>query len=198
MAMQQLQYEGDFQVRCMKYGLYKADSGSIAINMNFEVLAAFDNEEGKWVDWRGEEVVCEGSFWIVKKDGTVNEKQVDSLVAHCGWSGAISDVSNGTWEPEDCQVNVKKEEYKGNVRYKAAFINAFDAIPGGGGSVTAEEAQAIEDAFGSSLRAAAANAKAKKAPAGRPKTPAKKPATNGGPGAGQAPWESQEANTAAT
>jgi len=107
MGMTQLQSEGDFRARVMKYGLFKAESGSVAVNINFEILEAFDHEEGKWVDWRGEDVACEGAFWIIKKDGTINERQVDSLVAHTGWNGTMAEITDGKWKPEDCQVLVK-------------------------------------------------------------------------------------------
>jgi hypothetical protein len=90
-------------------------------------------------------------------------------------------------------VLVKKEMYNNAPQWRAAFINGFDSIPGAGGSMTAEEAREVEDAFGASLRAAAANAKSKKAPAGRPPSPAKRPAAPSGPGAGDPPWSETEA-----
>lgn len=199
MSLKPLETEGNFRVRCMKYSLFKADSGSVAVNMNFEVLEGYDDEQGTWYDWRGEEIAVEGSFWIIKKDGTINERQVESLVAHCGWDGTMSQITDGKWTPEDCQVNVKKEVYKNQPRWKASFINGYDSIPGAGGgaSMSAEEASQIEDAFGAGLRAAAANAKSKKAPAGRPPSPAKRPAAPSGPGAGDPPWNETEAATKA-
>lgn len=198
MGMTQLQSEGDFRARVMKYGLFKAESGSVAVNINFEILEAYDHEEGKWVDWRGEDVACEGAFWIIKKDGTINETQVESLIENCGWSGLISDISDGQWHPEDCQITVKEDTYKNVKRYKASFINGYESTPGGMGNISAEKAREIDNAFGSGLRAIAGNVKAKKPPAGGPKSPAKKPAMNGGPGAGDPPWSETEATQAAT
>jgi hypothetical protein len=85
--MKPLESAGYYRVRCMKYGTFKAQSGSVAINMSFEVLEGYDEGEGIWYDWRGEEIAVDGAFWIIKKDGTVNERQVESLVAHTGWNG---------------------------------------------------------------------------------------------------------------
>jgi len=49
MSLKPLETEGNFRVRCMKYSLFKADSGSVAVNMNFEVLEGYDDEQG--VSW---------------------------------------------------------------------------------------------------------------------------------------------------
>lgn len=196
--MQKLENEGNFRVRCMKYSLYKATSGSVAVNMSFEILEAYGDDDGFWNDWRGEEVEVEGAFWIIKKDGSINERQVESLVAHCGWSGDLGEISQGKWKPEDCQVVVKKQMYNNQAQFKASFINGYDSVPGEGFSMSAEDANAVAEAYGAGFRAAAANAKAKKAPAGRPQSPAKKTAPAGGPGVGEPPWNAEEASTAAT
>jgi hypothetical protein len=80
-------------------------------------------------------------------------------------------------------VLVKKEMYNNAPQWRAAFVNGYDSIPGAGATMSAEETREVEDAFGASLRAAAANAKSKKAPAGRPPSPAKRPAAPAAPAA---------------
>jgi len=191
MGFRQLTEEGDFRVRVYKYGLWEAKSKAVAVNMDFEVLEAYDHEGQTWIDWRGEDVFVGGAFWIVGKDGAINERQVESLVEHCGWNALMSDITAGTWKPTDCQVTVKKEEYQGNVRYKASFINAYDAQPGGRSNVTADAAKSMDQSYGASLRALAANAKAKKKPNGKPSSPSKPAPTS----TEEAPWDKDDAAT---
>ena len=160
---------GNFRVVPRDYTLFKANSGAMAVNVNFVVDAEWNGEE--WHDWRqyGEYTV-EGSFWIKKKDGTRAEDTIAKLIEHMGWDGRYSSVVDQSWKAGRCQVLVNEEEYKGIVRFKAAFVNGWDAKPGRGSNVPLEIAKALDAQEGAAMRAIAANIKqqGKPAPQGRP------------------------------
>lgn len=176
---------GDFRASVQEYGLFNAESGSVAVNMKFNILEWYNTETGEWDDWREYDFGVSGSFWIIKKPkegqtrGDLNDRQIDALVKHCGWNAQLRGISEGTWEPTDCRVSVQKDDYQskklGCDVFKASFINAFDSTPGGSmGNVSAEEVGALDAQWGSKLRALASNAKATQKPAGKPAPPTKK------------------------
>lgn len=180
---QELDREGDFQASCTDYGLVNFDSGAVGLNMKFRILSQWDpdaKEFHSWLDYDEHEV--EGCFFLIKKKkedgspGGLNEKTVESLVEHCGWDADMGSISDKSWKPGDCQINVKRDEYKGKVRYKAAFINGFDSTPGGMGGMASEDVAKLQDQWGSHLRALAGKVRDKAKPAGKPAPPTKKPA----------------------
>jgi hypothetical protein len=180
----QLDREGHFQVRCKDYTLAEFESGAVSLNMTCQVLAAWDAETESWTSWAEyEEVEVEGAISLIKKknpDGTaggLNEKQIDSLCENCGWNANMGELVAKSWKPNDFQAHVKKDEYKGRVSYKIAWINPLEATPGGNGltPMATEAAQRLQDHFGPQLRALAAKAKEKQQkPAGKPTLPPKK------------------------
>lgn len=179
---------GNFQLECKDYTLAEFDSGSVNLVMQFRVLNCWDEESGQWIDWTKTEdgspldITVEGMINLIKKKNTdgssggVNERQCEALMECCGWNGMISALQSKSWKPNNCQGLVKKDEYKGKVSHKVAFINPFDATPGGGGltAATVEAAQRLQDQWGASLRALASKAKDKvQKPSGKPKPPTK-------------------------
>lgn len=149
---QPLNRAGDFKVKPISWNVFNAESGAVAININFSVLAQWDGSE--WVSWAdAAPYMVRGAFYVVKRDGAVNAKAVEQLVKHLKWDGQFISIVG---DPPDVevQVNVKEEIYNGTSVYKAAWINAANAIPGGGGA-TEEEIKNLDGRFGSLLRAAA-------------------------------------------
>lgn len=193
---------GNFQVRCKDYTLAQFDSGAVGLQMVCRVLAQWDEENKSWIDWvKGEdgteydEITVEALIILVKKNdangksGGINEKQAEALIEHTGWDGGFMSIKSKSYEPRDFQLKVEEEEYKGKKRYRGAWINGFDATPGGSGlkGVESDVAQRLQDQWGSSLRALASKAKDKaQKPGGKPTLPPKAntpaPATANAPG----------------
>jgi hypothetical protein len=153
----ELDREGDFRIEITSYGLYEADSGSVAVNLEANVLECWNPETQAWEDWRQYNVATTGSVWIVKKDGKPNEKGVESLIRCAGWNGRPTSITQENWRPKPCQASCKRDEYQGQVRFKIAFLNPWDRTPGGMGNVSPEKAKELELKFGSQFKAMHAN-----------------------------------------
>jgi hypothetical protein len=165
---------GTFRGQITSYGINSAESGAVAINITVGITEIF--HEGEWFDWTAENMEVSGDIWVVKKDNTINEKQVRALVDFAGWDGSFVSVSSGTWQPTPVQISVDEDTYKNVTRYKISWVNAYDSTPGGG-NVSPEKAKEFQTRYGSQLRALVGSAKtAATSPAtGKPTKPAVKP-----------------------
>lgn len=163
--------EGVFRADILEYGLREFESGSVAISIRVRFREAW-NGEG-WDDLtQYEDMEAHGSLFIIKKDGSINNSQVEALVEAAGWDGSMNSIVNATWTPTPCQVVIKAEDYKGQRQYRISFVNPYDRVPGGLSNIDPEKAKALETRFGSSLRAVAGNVKRNAAPAPASKMPA--------------------------
>lgn len=168
---QPLNQSGTFRGDITSYGLNKADSGAIGVKINVLIHECFG--DGEWHDWREYGVEATGTIWIVKKDGRLNERQARDLMACAGWSGDLRSIANGSWDPTPVQVEVSADEYKGETNYRISWLKAYDSMPGGG-NLDAGEAAALQQRFGTQLRALAGNGTRNQAPPanGKPRKPA--------------------------
>lgn len=163
--------EGDFQGVIYEYGLREFDSGTVAISIRARLDAMWNGEE--WEDWKQYDVEAFGSLFIIKRNGELNNTQVESLVRSAGWDGTMNSVVHGTWKPTPCQFSIKSEVYKEATQFKIAFVNPFDRVPGGGmGNIDADKAKQLEAKFGASLRAIAGNVKRNTVASGQSAPPA--------------------------
>jgi hypothetical protein len=176
---------GDFRAEIKSYGLQKAESGAVGVRIQAHLVEMFNEETKDWEDWRDYNVEAWGTSWIIKKDGTVNQNAVDALVKYAGWDGSLKTIGENGWVPTPCQVSIGSEEYNGETQFRVSFINAWDRVPGANiGNVTSDDLKALENRFGSSLRAVVGNIKRNTSPPapangkGGPKPPpaAKQPA----------------------
>lgn len=174
--MPEVQQEGTFRGSITTFGLFEADSGATAVNITVAIEEVFDG--GEWFDWREHGLSVSGGLYVIKKDGTLNERAIESLVKHAGWNKSFESIVDGTWTPNPVQVVVKADTYKNETRYRIAFVNGYDEVPSGG-NVTAEKAKAYQQKYGAQLRAlggnVARNAAAPKGAPAKPK-PSKQPA----------------------
>ena len=177
-----LQQAGIFKVRTNNWEVYEAQSGAVAISLTFDILEELDTDR-TWASWAefGDHHVY-GSWWVIKKDGTVNPGAIDQLVESLGWDGRLTSVAG---DPPDkiVQVQVKEEVYEGVTRYKATWMNPEDFAGGSGGGADEASVKALDARFGSLLRAAAGAAKPKPKAKAKKKGPAKKKAGPKGAGA---------------
>lgn len=178
--MPECTFEGDFRGEVLSYGLWEPDSGAVAISCTLRVVEVYDRESKQWHAnyasedgsvhaWRDAEIDCEGDFWIISnksKGNKVNEEAVKAMMAATGWNGDIQVIANRTWDPRPCSWSTESEVYKEKTRYKAAWIKPYDNVPGGGrgGNVDAEKARALQNKYGSQLRALAGSASKPPAP----------------------------------
>jgi hypothetical protein len=166
---------GSFKATIEEYGLKEMESGSVAISLKAKLTDFWDGQQ--WHDWREYEQEAEGDVWVVKKDGTPNEKAIETLVKFAGWDGDFLSVIQGQWAPTPCQLTIKAEDYQNRTRLKIAFVNDLNRTPGGQMSnVDEAKAKELQSRFGASMRAIVGNAKrAGSIPAPPPKTNGKTP-----------------------
>jgi hypothetical protein len=169
---------GTFRGRMTAPALLKGKDPSKSVGIAFiaQLREMWDFDANQWVPWSEYQQEAEGAVWIVKKDGSVNQLAVDSLVNCVDWSGNLCDIPDGTFVGGDCQFLIKEETYRDETMFKVAFINPYDSIPGGGGNMSADEARLVQSQIGSQLRAIASSVKrgAKKPDAGsKPPAPPK-------------------------
>jgi hypothetical protein len=155
--MKRLDREGVFRARPVDMGLKPStDTKSVAVWIEFQITAQQDGSE--WTDWSGyEDHSIVGYFYIVKKDGAVNEATVANLVEVLDWDGDPDSIV-GTPPDIPVQITVANETYNGKTTLKVQWLNPAD-YQGGAKKATPEEVQQIKKQFGSLLRAAAGAAR---------------------------------------
>lgn len=153
-----------------------AHSASVAIAIEFVIISQLDGSE--WASWAEyEEHRVWGDFWIIGREGKPNIQKCEQLAAALGWSGQLRDVVAGGPPPCIVQVTVKENVYEGKTSFRVDWIEPEDYVPTGGGA-DADEIDALDNRFGSLLRAAVAGKT--KAP---PKAAAKQAAPKAAPAA---------------
>lgn len=163
---------GIFKARPLSWAVRTFDnSQAVAVNMKFSIVAQLDGAE--WVSWADcEEHVVYGSFFVIKKDGTINTQAVENLYAAIGWEGDLRQVAASPVPERIVQITVKAEEYQGKTQYKVAWINPEDYTPTPQGA-SEDDVSKLQARFGGLLRAAAAGAK--RATPAKPANGASKP-----------------------
>lgn len=170
--------EGQFRAKIIEYGIRTVDSGAIAVVLRAHLTEKWEGDQ--WIPWAEYQQDASGDVWVVKKNGEVSQDSAENLMRCTGWDGSFSSISNNTWQPTDCQVQISKDEYKGNVRYRINYVNAFDRDPAGGmAPIGDDKVRDLENRFGASLRAIRGNIMRN-----QPAAPA---AANGRPAAPPAP-----------
>lgn len=148
----QIDREGTFKGKPVRWGIRTETSGAVAANIEFEITDEYG--DGEWADWTKYDMVAFGNFYIIKKDGTINNKCAESLVESLGWDGKLDTIANPEWTPKNCQIVVKAETYQGTTRHKVAFVNPIDFSPSGSiGNTTPDQLKALNTRYGSQLRA---------------------------------------------
>ncbi len=171
--MRRLDRPGIFRARPLSWSVRASEtSQAVALSIEFLILAQF--EGSRWTNWAEYEPHrVFGDFYVIKRDGSVNQTMVEQLAASLGWSGDLREVGQAVPEVT-VQITVKEDAYNGQVRFKADWINPGDHVPPPAGTAKGELG-ALQARFGSLLRAAAAGARrtapVPPAPAGRAPSP---------------------------
>ncbi len=144
------------------------ETKSVAVYVNSLIVSQFDGKE--WVSWEESEPHTTGGYWyVIGKDGKINETAVKQLVESGLWDGKLETVAE--FDPPDIivQLNVKANEWNGKTTYKPAWMNHENFVPNFDGA-TGDDLKVISNQFGSLLRAVAASIKPKgEMPKPRPK-----------------------------
>lgn len=173
--MNKVDREGHYRAIITSYGLHEAESGSLAINITASLTNYWNTTE--WIDWPAGEMEADGAIWIVKKDGSLNDTGVQSLMRHAGWDGNLTSIDDQTWQPTPIAVTIQEDTYKDQTRLRIAFLNDYERTPGAKSNVTGDKVRELQNKFGGALRAIAGNVGRVKAPAsGKPSAP---PLSNG-------------------
>ncbi len=173
----QLDRSGTFKARPFDWSIQpSANSKSVAISIGFLITAQYDG--GEWQSWEDYEPHQTRGWWyVIGKEGKLNQTAVDQLVKSLGWNGDLRAIRETTPPDVVVQVNVKANEYNGKTTYKAGWMNPEDYVPEFGGA-SDEDVTKLQAQFGSLLRAAAGAAKPKTStPAKAAKPPAPKTAS---------------------
>ena len=173
--------EGHFRARIVEYGMCQASdaaSQSVGVQIKVALTEMWDPDREGWMSWSEYDQEATGTLWIVKKDGTLNDMACRSLVQNAGWDGDIYKIADSKWEPTECQVTIKAEEYRGRTQYKVSFVNDYNRVPGSMGTLDESTVKSLKNQHGSALRALFATTKANSAPKpeGKPEAPPKPPA----------------------
>lgn len=175
-----LDREGIFKAKPFQWDVQRAESGAVAVAIGFEIVARFD-DDSEWEDWtKYSSMHCYGNWWVVKKDGTVNQGAVEQLAVALGWSGNLFEVSSSDAPDRIVQITVKEDTYHGKTRYQATWMNHEHFVPTRFGA-SEEEVSQLEARFGSLLRAAASGAAEAKPPVPNGTPPPNKRGDDGPP-----------------
>ena len=143
--------------KAVPYGreLVETQSGAVGVRVYYMLTHILDESLGEWSDLH-EQPTAEGTVWIVRKDGTQNERAVKDLFYVLGWSGDLKHIPIlAAWKMKPCEVTVESETWNGKERFKVAWINE----PGskGNGTEIAERVMGSHGAaFGRIIAEAAA------------------------------------------
>jgi hypothetical protein len=151
-----LDRDGIFKAIPQSWAIRKNDqTQSVGISIEFLITAQLEGSE--WTPWAGyADHSVWGTFYVVKKDGTVNQSAVEQLAQSLGWNGDLRAITLGPPATE-VQITVKEEIYDGKSRLKATWINPGDYSPQPSGA-SQEDMTKLQTRYGSLLRAAVAGA----------------------------------------
>lgn len=160
--------EGLFRGTVKDYQVKQHPSGTVGLHFVISVDEAWNGVA--WEDWRQYDLEATGEQFVIKKDGSVNTKTVESLVGAMGWDGSFISVANKTWIPRPAQFSVKADEWNGKAQFRLAYVNAWDHSKRNESHVEVDAA-ALDARFGSQIRALASSQTRNAAVPSRPLPP---------------------------
>lgn len=153
-----VQSEGIYRAYPAAWAVEQVKSGAVQLAVQFSITDV--KEKGEWVVMEQPEEIT-GYFYIVKKDGTLNDRQIQSIKDALGWDGvSFANLASGDWSGTQVQITVGSEVYEGKKRLKVQWLNHRDYEGGGGvGQTDPQIVSSLDTRFGSALRATAGTAK---------------------------------------
>jgi hypothetical protein len=145
--------EGRFRGRITEAGVGETGKSQLC-TWTANIVATEEWNGSEWVDCTDERLTITNYSYLERKDGNLNEIQINALKAALGWDGKDIDYLQQCEKFPMIQFTVKGEEYEGKLRYKVGFINPYDYE--GGGGVVRSDAQGVkklQSRLGTKLRA---------------------------------------------
>lgn len=134
--MSQIKQIGTYRGLKLDSGVSKSSGGHIQLVAQFIATECYDFETGEWItDWQqydeqyGSEITA--YLMLFSKDTSKEAFQTaKQLQKAWGWSGnSFAELEQ--LEPEPFQFKVIEDEFEGKKRLKVAWIDSYDATPGG-------------------------------------------------------------------
>jgi hypothetical protein len=142
-----LERAGLFKAKPIEWCCKTASTGTPSIEVLFEVVEVRDG-----TDWKPAiPSLVRGSFWPVKKDGTANDKTIETLCNVLGWGGTFAEVADGPpLQKGLVQIEVDGQQYKDKTYYKVSWLRDENAEPSET-AVTPEKANRLDAKYGDSI-----------------------------------------------
>lgn len=166
--MPELMDEGRFRGDIVDYSLFESSkSDSVGVKIVVALKEIF--QDGQWQDISEHSFTTSGLMNVVKRDGQINQRQVECLIEYAGWSGRFEHIVNREWQPKPVGVTVGRDTYNGEVSYRISWVNSYDDGGVSSSGADSEVASALDSRFGSLLRGMAANVqRSQTTPTGKP------------------------------
>jgi hypothetical protein len=164
--------EGRFRARAMDVGVNETGPNKLCtVILRFGLTEEY--VDGEWKDIEREEFDAVAYCYIEKRDGTLNDFQIDMLKDAFGWPGLDPFWFEEQQELPQVQITLQWDEYQGKKRIRVQFINAYDSEPTAGIThADADARRAMTARLGHKLRA---HSGGRAAPAPKPKGTPKPP-----------------------
>lgn len=135
---------------------------SVALNIRGRVSHIWHEDTQMWEDWTAydDAYIVYTDCFIVKKDGTLNNSQIETVAESLEWDGNMDVLKDKDHAWPDCQVRVEEDTYNGKTRYRGAWlspINADPTRPNGSSNVDAVAIDQVAAMHGPGLKAIAGN-----------------------------------------
>jgi hypothetical protein len=159
--------EGIFRAKVTDIGFRPPKEGVKTRMVAMKFVATEMLVDTEWKDWSEYGAEVYGDVCLIKKDGTIHERGVETLRDALGWDGSAASIENGTFEPWACQIVVAYDEYDGKTRLKVQWINHFNSEGGSGmKKATPNDTKGFDAQHGAAMRAICTKATTKAPAAG--------------------------------
>lgn len=147
--------KGNYQARPMQWRVGTSKNGAVEFAVEFSLYGQWNGET-----WQECDLSITGYFYLITKNGSVNEKTVEQVEQAFKWDRrtGTAQLANAGSLP-DCQIYCDFEAGQdGGQRIKVKWLNQLDHEPGSGLKATdPQEVQNIDARFGALLRGSSPN-----------------------------------------
>jgi hypothetical protein len=158
METKPLKQEGTFRAVPLTWGLTEkgGDSRSVGVGIEFLVDYKWNAETEQWEDWRAGNFAITGYFYVVGKEGNLNDMAINQLRKSLGWDSGLEELVAETapWNDRPVNITCAFEEYNGKSSLKVKWLNPPDDSPARAiGNVAPERVSELAMLFNPKIRA---------------------------------------------
>lgn len=155
----QIDEPGSWRAMPVEWAVTETKTHLLQFFMRFRIIEAWQGK-GEWENVEAHDLEQVAYFNLEKKNGTLNETNIQALKKALGWNGlSFGELSDGAWQ--DCVVIIETdwEEYQGRRRMKVKWLNPLDWEPGAGVKpIVKSKLEQADERFRAGLRALAGQA----------------------------------------